>query len=162
MLTRFVLVMDLLIFGFLLALSIAFLGIGFLFKNRLFVLSGGVIMVLVGFFTNGASVAALVPVNETTVYTPDYFVFADDNTTCVCCNFTPDASPEPVACEVSEYPVCGGYCEQGFECSAGVGKCECVQEVVLCADSFPACDGYCGEGVCMLNVLEDGCECGQA
>lgn len=78
--------MDLFLFGFLILLSLGLLVVGFLFKNKLFVLSGGVVMVLLGFFTVGAQVTYFVPVNSTVTHSSDYSLFNNDTATCINCS----------------------------------------------------------------------------
>ena len=69
--------MDIIFFGLLFAVSFAFFLIGYLFQQKTFILAAGVLILFLGFFVSGYGVTYQQPLNETTIYSPGFYEYAN-------------------------------------------------------------------------------------
>jgi len=74
--------MDIIFFGFFFAVALAFYALGFFFKNRLFVLAGGVFILLLGFFLVGLDLSYQQVDSTTTSYGDTYWAYTEDTVNC--------------------------------------------------------------------------------
>jgi len=116
--------MDIIFLALFLGLAAFCLLLGSWKRITLVIIIGVAFLVLSSMIMLGTGVQVI---NGTETTWVGYNEYANDSV--FCHNCTPDyATPTPIACGDSIYPVCDGWCEEGFYCDVfEQSGCECKE-----------------------------------